>query len=109
MLLTFQQARFMVLVGSLAVLPLLTLAGCGGKTPEPAAVDAAAPPTAEPADEPEDEQLTAIGDHNLHDAFNSPFWKDHDIVRITDLRDGSTIYVDPTLYDAIGIGRVTGP
>ena len=50
-----------------------------------------------------------IGDHNLHDAFNSPFWKDHDIVRITDLRNGSVIYVDPTLYDAVGIGYVTGP
>ena len=50
-----------------------------------------------------------IGDWNMHSAFNSPFWKDHDIVRITDGRIGSVIYVDPTLYDAFGIGRVSGP
>ncbi len=57
------------------------------------------------------EQLIAqlhIGDRNLHDAFRSPFWRDHDIVRIMDLRDGSVTYIDPTLYDAVGIGRVTG-
>jgi len=50
-----------------------------------------------------------IGDRNLHKAFSSPFWKDHDIVRIRDKRTGSSIYVDPTLYDAVGIGFVSGP
>ena len=50
-----------------------------------------------------------IGEHNLHNAFSSPFWKDHDIVRITDKNTGDHVYVDPTLYDAIGIGRVSGP
>ncbi len=59
MLLTFSQTRSMILVCSLAVLPVLVLAGCGGKAaPEPAAVDAAAP-TTESADEPEDEQPAA--------------------------------------------------
>lgn len=50
-----------------------------------------------------------IGSFNIHQLFDSPFWKDHDIVRVTDLEEGSMIYIDPTLYDAIGIGRVRGP
>jgi len=50
-----------------------------------------------------------LGDRDLHKAFDSSFWKDHDIVRITDTRSGSMIYIDPTLYDALGIGRVSGP
>lgn len=50
-----------------------------------------------------------IGERNLHNAFDSPFWKDHDIVRIVDRRNGKVIHVDPSLYDAVGIGRVTGP
>lgn len=49
-----------------------------------------------------------IGRFNIHQLFNSPFWKDHDIVRVTDLEEGSMIYIDPTLYDAIGIVRVRG-
>lgn len=58
------------------------------------------------------EQVVAqlhIGNWNVHSAFNSPFWKDHDIVRITDRTSGFTTFVDPTLYDAVGIGRVIGP
>jgi hypothetical protein len=50
-----------------------------------------------------------IGDWNMHSAFRSPFWKDHDIVRITDRSTGTRIYVDPTLFDVIGIERVSGP
>lgn len=50
-----------------------------------------------------------LGDWNVHQAFNSPFWKDHDIVRITDLTEGVSVNVDPTLFDATGIRRVRGP
>lgn len=50
-----------------------------------------------------------IGAWNVHDAFNSPFWKDHDVVRVTDLSTGERTYWDPTLYDVLGIGRVSGP
>lgn len=53
--------------------------------------------------------LLHIGGLNLHDAFNDPFWKDHDVVRITDKASGIVTYYDPTLYDAVGIGRVSGP
>ena len=49
-----------------------------------------------------------LGDWNVHHAFNSPFWKDHDIVRITNLKDGVSVFVDPTLFDAAGIRRVRG-
>ena len=50
-----------------------------------------------------------MGKYNVHELFSSPFWKDHDIVRITDKNTGDHVYVDPTLYDAVGIGRVCGP
>jgi hypothetical protein len=50
-----------------------------------------------------------IGRWSLHTMFHGPFWKDHDIVRITDRRNGQRVYVDPALFDAVGIGRVTGP
>ncbi|MBX2971517.1 MAG: hypothetical protein KF797_00290 [Flavobacteriales bacterium] len=49
-----------------------------------------------------------IGGWNLHDVFSGPFWKDHDIVRITDRVSGAHTYIDPTLYDAVGIGCVRG-
>jgi len=49
-----------------------------------------------------------VGGLDLHSSFNSPFWKDHDIVRIKNLKDGSFLYVDPTLFDATGIRRVRG-
>lgn len=48
-----------------------------------------------------------IGPWDLHAVSSSAFWKDHDIVRIRDKRDGSSIHVDPTLYDAVGVGRVS--
>ena len=48
-----------------------------------------------------------VGDQDLHAFFTSPFWKDHDVVRITDLTSNEVIVLDPTLYDHIGIGRVS--
>lgn len=54
MLLSFPQSRWVVLVGSMAVLPMLVLAGCGGKAPEPATTAAAAP-TTESIDTTDDE------------------------------------------------------
>lgn len=47
-----------------------------------------------------------VGDHDLHVLFKSPFWKDHDVVRIKDRETGAEVLIDPTLYDAIGVGRV---
>lgn len=47
-----------------------------------------------------------VGDLDLHTCFTSPFWKDHDVVRIMDGSDGGVILLDPTLYDAVGIGQV---
>lgn len=49
-----------------------------------------------------------IGHINLHAAFRSPFWKDHDIVRVRELATGHCTYLDPTLYGASGIGEVRG-
>lgn len=43
---------------------------------------------------------------NIHRLFDSPFWKDHDIVVITDSKTGERILLDPTLYDYTGIGKV---
>ncbi len=47
------------------------------------------------------------GDQDLHAFFTSPFWKDHDVVRIADLTSNEVIVLDPTLYDHVGIGRVS--
>jgi hypothetical protein len=48
-----------------------------------------------------------LGGQDLHALFTSPFWKDHDVVRITDRTDNKVILLDPTLYDHVGIGRVS--
>ena len=48
-----------------------------------------------------------IGSYDLHSTLNGPFWRDHDIVRIADSRTGKEVFVDPTLYDVAGIGRVS--
>lgn len=48
-----------------------------------------------------------IGAFDLHSTLKSAFWKDHDIVRITNKKTGELIFVDPTLYDVISIGRVS--
>ncbi len=45
-------------------------------------------------------------DYDLHLFMDDPFWKDHDIVIIEDLSTGEKSAVDPTLYDAVGIGRI---
>ena len=44
--------------------------------------------------------------YNIHHLFSSPFWKDHDVVVVTDLQSGEKIILDPTLYDYAGIGIV---
>lgn len=49
-----------------------------------------------------------VGDQDLHALFTSPFWKDHDVVRIRETASGMELLLDPTLYDAVGIGRVSG-
>lgn len=43
---------------------------------------------------------------DLHSCFNSPFWKNHDIVVITEKSMGKRILIDPTLDDYLGIGLV---
>ncbi|MBX2978224.1 MAG: hypothetical protein KF905_02925 [Flavobacteriales bacterium] len=48
-----------------------------------------------------------VGDQDLHAFITSPFWKDHDVVRITDLASNEVVVLDPTLYDHVGIGRVS--
>lgn len=48
-----------------------------------------------------------VGDQDLHAWSSSPFWKDHDVVRVSDRGSGKVLLLDPTLYDAIGIGRVS--
>ena len=45
--------------------------------------------------------------YNMHAYFNSPFFKDHDFVVITNKLTSKTIAVDPTVYDYLGIKRVT--
>ncbi|HEU4717182.1 MAG TPA: hypothetical protein VFU15_05095 [Bacteroidia bacterium] len=43
---------------------------------------------------------------NVHRLFSDPFWKDHDVVLLTDGAAGDRILLDPTLYDYTGIGFV---
>jgi hypothetical protein len=49
-----------------------------------------------------------VGDQDLHAFFTTPFWKDHDVVRVRDKGTGEVRLLDPTLYDHFGIGRVSG-
>ncbi len=44
---------------------------------------------------------------NIHPYFNSPFFKDHDFVLLTNTATGQTIAVDPSLYDYTFIKKVT--
>ncbi len=46
---------------------------------------------------------------NMHRLFSSPFWKDHDICVVENRRTGERVYVDPSLFDALGIRQVSGP
>jgi hypothetical protein len=43
---------------------------------------------------------------NIHSFFSSPFWKDHDIVVITQKTNGEKTLADPALYDYAGIGII---
>lgn len=53
--------------------------------------------------------LLYLGSFNMHRLFSSPFWKDHDICMIENSRTRERVYVDPSLFDALGIRRVSGP
>ena len=44
---------------------------------------------------------------DIHQYFNSDFFRDHDINEITDTRTGDKFYTDPTLYDYLKIDRIT--
>ena len=48
-----------------------------------------------------------VSDQDLHVFFTTPFWKDHDVVRITDRASSEVIALDPALYDHVEIGRVS--
>jgi hypothetical protein len=48
-----------------------------------------------------------VGHQDLHAFFTTPFWKDHDVVRVWDKGTGEVTLLDPTLYDHFGIGRVS--
>ena len=50
-------------------------------------------------------QLYIFG-YNIHHLFSDPFWKDHDVVVITNTTTGERILLDPTLYDYTGVGIV---
>jgi hypothetical protein len=50
-------------------------------------------------------QLYIFG-YNIHHLFNNPFWKDHDVVVITNTTTGKRTLLDPTLYDYTGVGIV---
>lgn len=49
------------------------------------------------------------GSFNMHRLLSSPFWKDHDICLVENRHTGERVYVDPSLFDALGIRRVSGP
>lgn len=44
---------------------------------------------------------------NIHNLFNSPFFKDHDFNEIKNSQTGEKIFVDPSLRDYIRIEHVT--
>lgn len=44
---------------------------------------------------------------SVHQFTSNPFFQDHDIVLVQDLIDGSTIAIDPSLYDYTGISYVS--
>ena len=44
---------------------------------------------------------------NVHPYFDRPFFRDHDIVQITNTLTGEAYYCDPSLYDYCGINEVT--
>lgn len=44
---------------------------------------------------------------NLHQFFESSFFRDHDYNEVIDIRTGKTISIDPSVSDYLGIDRVT--
>ncbi len=50
-----------------------------------------------------------LGDQDLHAFFTSPFWKDHDVVRVRATGSNEVWLLDPALYDVTGIGLVGVP
>ena len=44
---------------------------------------------------------------DLHQFFQSPFFKDHDFNQIKNLKTGESIYIDPSLRDYLGIKTVS--
>lgn len=44
---------------------------------------------------------------NINSLFNDPFFKDHDFNIINDIENKQSIAVDPSLYEYLGIKRVT--
>ncbi len=51
-------------------------------------------------------QLYVFG-KNVHQFFDSPFFKDHDFVIIENTTTGATIAVDPSVYDYLWVEKVT--
>jgi hypothetical protein len=50
-----------------------------------------------------------VGDQDLHAFITTPFWKDHDVVRVRDHGSNEVWLLDPALYDVTGIGLVCVP
>jgi hypothetical protein len=48
-----------------------------------------------------------MGKQNINALFKNPFFKDHDFNIINDLQDNSQIAVDPSLYEYLGVQRVS--
>lgn len=44
---------------------------------------------------------------DVHQFFSSPFFKDHDFVVVENLKTGEEIAVDATVYDYLGIDRIS--
>lgn len=53
--------------------------------------------------------LLYCGTFNLHRMARSPFWRDHDICVVENRMTDQHTCVDPSLFDALRIRRVTGP
>lgn len=49
------------------------------------------------------------GTFDTHRLFSSRFWKDHDICAVVGRNSGRRVFVDPSLFDAARIRRVSGP
>ncbi len=48
-----------------------------------------------------------IGDTNLHDFFDSPFFRNHDYVEIVNLKTGKISLIDPSVCDYLWISEVS--